>query len=76
MIASPKIIIIKNEEPWLVYLPIPAMAKLKIYGHNTEQAIPPQIKANMDTCPVVSNTITIATKPNTEKYNNAFDCFS
>ena len=45
MIAPPKIIIMRNADPCVVYFPRPAMDNEKILGHMIEQANPPQRNA-------------------------------
>ena len=57
--APPKIIMINNDEPWLVYFPKPLMAKAKIQGHITEQNKPPLIKEYSAKLPVLTKPIII-----------------
>ena len=45
IIPPPKIIIIKNAEPCVVYFPSPATDKLNMHGHIIEQNKPPLKKA-------------------------------
>src|ERR1700741_1444116 len=64
MIPPPKIIMIKNAAPCLVYFPNPAIDKLKIDGHMIEQNKPPLNIAYTATGPVVKTPITIEATPN------------
>lgn len=64
IIDPPNIIIINNDDPWLVYLPKPAMAKAKMDGHMIEQHKPPLIMANIPMLPVVNKPITKVAAPN------------
>jgi hypothetical protein len=66
---------IKNADPWLVYLPKPVIANEKIDGHMIEQHKPPLMKANVATLPVVNKPINIKAmpnKPNTDKVRVGF----
>ena len=45
IIAPPKIIIIKNADPWAVYFPSPEMLRVNIHGHIMEQKSPPESNA-------------------------------
>ena len=65
IIAPPKIIIIKNAEPWEVYLPKPAILNVKIHGHIIEQNNPPDKNANNAKFPVVNKPISIPNIPRT-----------
>src|ERR1700761_7504491 len=59
----PKIIIIKNAEPWLVYLPKPVIESEKIDGHIIEQHRPPLMKLKVATEPVVHKPTSIKITP-------------
>ena|ERR1017187_6359809 len=52
--APPNIIITSNEEPCVVYFPSPAMARVKMQGHITEQNSPPLINENRASVPLVN----------------------
>jgi hypothetical protein len=65
IIEPPNIIIIKNADPWLVYLPKPVTDNEKIDGHMIEQHKPPLINANMAIIPVVIKPMIINIAPNT-----------
>ena len=47
MSAPPRIIMIRNVEPWLVYFPSPATESEKMQGHITEQNSPPLMNAKI-----------------------------
>lgn len=64
IIAPPNIIIIKNAEPWDVYLPNPAILKVKIHGHMIEQNSPPDKNAKRATLPEANKPMSIAITPN------------
>ena len=49
----------KREDPWFVYLPNPAIAKLKMQGHITEQNNPPLINEYKARSPEVRIPTTI-----------------
>ena len=66
----PMIIMIKRLLPWLVCLPRPAMANVKIQGHNVLQNKPTLVKANTLVIPVVNIPITKARIPSVEKISN------
>jgi len=63
MIAPPRIIMMRNADPWLVYLPSPAIAREKIHGHITEQKSPPLMKANIAVSPSVNVRVGIGICP-------------
>ena len=64
IIAPPRIIIIKKEDPCEVYLPNPLILKSKIQGHIIEQNNPPLINENNATYPLENNPVNIAIIPN------------
>ena len=64
IIAPPKIIIIKNDEPCEVYFPIPLILNEKIQGHIIEQNKPPVKNANNAILPEANTPINIAITPN------------
>ena len=59
--APPSIIMINNEEPWVVYFPNPARDKEKMQGHITEQNNPPLMKEYTASLPSVNKPIIIIT---------------
>src|SRR4051812_38611849 len=63
IIEPPNIIIIKNAEPWLVYLPKPVIANEKMDGHIIEQHKPPLINEKVATLPVVHKPASINATP-------------
>ena len=63
IIAPPKIIIIKNAEPWEVYFPSPEILNVKIHGHMIEQNKPPESKAYKANWPDVKTPIIIPIIP-------------
>src|ERR1700759_3229172 len=64
IIEPPRIIIIKNAEPWLVYFPKPVIDKANIEGHMMEQQRPPLMNENVATLPVVNKPISMKITPN------------
>ena len=77
IIAPPKIIMIKNAEPWLVYFPNPPTPKENIQGHITEQQRPPAINEYTEINPLVNTPINIAAVANAEtaiKVLTGFSC--
>ena len=64
IIAPPKIIIIKKDEPWEVYFFKSYILIAKIHGHIIEQKRPPLIIENKAIFPVDSKPIIIAIQPN------------
>ncbi len=76
MMAPPNIIMMSREEPWLVFLPSPAIDKLKIHGHITLQNRPPLMNENRATLPVVDKPISINIIAETPKNNSVRDGFS
>jgi len=75
IIEPPKIIIIKNAEPCVVYFPSPAIDKAKIAGHIIEQNNPPLKNAYIETIPVVNKPISIAIIPSVAKSKSVFAGF-
>ena len=65
MIEPPRIIMIKNAEPWLVYFPNPVIDNEKIEGHIIEQHNPPLMNAKVATVPVVHKPVSMNNTPNT-----------
>ena len=63
IIAPPKIIIIKNAEPWAVYFPRPVRLKVNMHGHIIEQNKPPESKAYNAKLPEVKTPIIIPIIP-------------
>ncbi len=59
----PKIIMIRNAEPCVVYFPKPAIERLKMACHMIEQNNPPLKKEYIATFPTVNNPISIAVRP-------------
>ena len=55
IIAPPKIIITRKEEPCEVYFPKPVILSEKIQGHIIEQNKPPLMKENSAISPVENN---------------------
>ena len=53
IIAPPKIIIIRNDDPWEVYFFKPVILNEKIHGHMMEQNNPPHKNAYILTSPVL-----------------------
>ena len=76
MMAAPNIIMIKNADPWLVYLPRPPTPNEKIQGHIIEQHKPPEIIANTETMPLVNTPISMATVANKERVSKVLTGFS
>lgn len=75
--APPKIIIISNDEPWLVFLPRPAMERLNMQGHITLQNRPPLINEKSATLPLVDKPTsinTIAEIPKNKRVRDGFSC--
>merc|ERR1712078_817646 len=64
IIAPPRIIITKKEEPCDVYFPKPVMLKENIQGHIIEQNKPPVKNANKAIFPDPNIPINIAIIPN------------
>ena len=76
IIAPPKIIIIKNDEPCDVYFPRPFILKSKMQGHIIEQNKPPLIKAYNATYPLLNNPINIDKIPKQPKILRVMEALS
>ena len=76
IIAPPIIIIINNEEPCVVYLPKPAIAKLNIQGHITLQNNPALMKEYKAISPEVNKPTIIIIVADKPKSINVLDGFS
>ena len=63
-IAPPRIIIIRNAAPWVVYFPSPAIAREKIHGHIIEHARPQLRSAYTAIIPEVFRATIVARSPN------------
>lgn len=64
IIAPPKIIIIRNVDPWEVYLPRPVMLSVNMQGHIIEQNNPPDNNAYRANSPEANTPIPIPRIPN------------
>ena len=65
MMAPPKIIMIKNADPWAVYFPRPAILKVNMQGHIIEQKSPPDSSAYSANSPEAKTPTSIPKTPRT-----------